>query len=199
MWIINRSPIFIEWEKVIDSGLSWEQARKKFVNEFVQLESVLRSDFNSMCFFTELLETSHSSTNCNIDHLKPRSKFKELEFDVENLYWSNRKWNNVVKSNHWDDFWIKVVKEPKKYLSYKIDNERKEIRIIANPKQDKDIEKTQAMIETLQLNLFEPKGVDYKAKNGGKETLAKIRYNFYQSYNINSFPSVFEFFQNDQK
>ncbi len=149
-----------------------------------------------MCYFLEITKTKNS-----IEHFIDKSKFDgKYTFDWYNLFPADAFYNSKLSKNnsYLESYWLEIrdyTKNPNLYFGYEINEQNKSINIISlNPINLK----TQFFIDTFKLN-------SYVVKNN--ETIARIRYKVYHA-NLHSyhfmedsqitFPSMFNYFNNQQ-
>ena len=131
------------------------------------LENEQKIDDKSYCPYCEMIiffenddfEEDKKEKECHIEHIKPKSEFRNLTFDYKNFLTSCSDKNTCgqLKGNKWDNLFINPVKEnPEEYFSYSI----RTGKII--PKKEAGLEYEKA-IKTIEiLNLNENKLCDYR-------------------------------------
>ena len=128
------------------------------------LENEQKIDDKSYCPYCEMILSFEDSDlkedkKCHIEHIKPKSEFRDLTFDYKNFLTSCSDKNTCgqSKGNKWDNLFINPVEEnPEEYFSYSI----RTGKIIPKKEDGLEYEKAIKTIEILNLN--ENKLCDYR-------------------------------------
>jgi len=89
-------------------------------SDYRKYKKHLRIDFNYCCIYCTVSEKEFGgSNNFSVEHLKPKSKFRELELDYSNLFYACMDCNR----NKWEDWPSEnEIKEGIKYLNPCVDD-----------------------------------------------------------------------------